>query len=49
MALPSDDDVQTALLELLAEAHNGRMHCNDVYRELARHFPALTRSKHENP
>jgi len=49
MALPNDEDIQTALLRLLARAPEGRMHCQDVYRVLATEFPNLTRREMNDP
>jgi Mrr restriction endonuclease-like protein len=42
MALPHDEEIQAELLRLLADAPHGRMHCQDIYEELARRFPCLT-------
>ena len=49
MALPHDESIQIQLLRLLAGATHGRMHCNDVYRILAKYFPMLTRAECEDP
>lgn len=40
--LPHDEDIQVELLNLLARAPGGRMHCQDVYAMLAQSFPNLT-------
>lgn len=45
MTIPHDDIIQVKLLEVLDKASNGTMHCNDVYSELARQFPMLTREE----
>ena len=42
MAIPHDDVIQLQLLELLSNAPDGTMHCNDVYTKLAELFPRLT-------
>lgn len=42
MALPHDEDIQADLLRLLSVAPEGRMHCRDVYKALARHYQSLT-------
>jgi hypothetical protein len=42
MTIPHDDVIQYELLELLNKAKNGTMHCNDVYKQLAKLFPELT-------
>ena len=42
MSLPHDQDIQVAILRLLASAPKGTMHCQDVYRILAQEFPELT-------
>jgi hypothetical protein len=49
MALPNDEDIQVRLLELLAVAPGGQMHCNDVYRAVAKRFPLLSRAELEHP
>ena len=49
MALPHDEDVQDALLKLLATASEGRMQCRDIYRLLAEQFPRLTADELEVP
>src|SRR5437879_109906 len=43
MAIPHDHDIQIGLLRLLADAPDGSMHCADVYKALAQHFPGLTK------
>ena len=49
MALPDDQSLQIELLRLLSRAPDGRMHCNDVYQELAKLYPQLTREEREAP
>ncbi len=45
MALPHDEEIQAELLRLLADAPHGRMHCQDIYEDLARRFPCLTKDE----
>jgi len=45
MTLPHDEDIQTELLRLLSKAPKGRMHCQEVYVVLAKHFPKLTKDE----
>lgn len=40
--LPHDQEIQIELLNLLASAPGGRLHCQDVYSTLAQSFPRLT-------
>jgi len=49
MSLPHDEEIQTALLRLLADAPHRRMHCQDIYQELARNFPCLTEDEKTVP
>lgn len=42
MAIPHDDHIQYALLELLAFQPGGKMQSMDVYQDLAQRFPQLT-------
>jgi hypothetical protein len=49
MALPHDESIQIELLRLLADAPNGQMHCNDVYRTLAQSFPQLSPAECKDP
>jgi hypothetical protein len=49
MALPHDEEIQTELLRLLADAPNGQMHCQDIYQALARRFPCLTEDEKTVP
>lgn len=49
MALPHDEEIQTELLSLLADAPHGRMHCQDIYEELARRFRCLTEDEKTEP
>jgi hypothetical protein len=42
MSFPSERDIQTQLLRLLASAPGACLHCQDVYRRLAEKFPQLT-------
>jgi len=49
MALPHDEEIQAELLRLLADASHGRMHCQDIYEELARRFPYLTEDEKNVP
>jgi hypothetical protein len=49
MALPHDEEIQTELFRLLADAPHGRMHCQDIYEELARRFPCLTEDEKNVP
>ena len=36
-------------MDLLEKTPGGKMHCNDVYRELAKRFPELTKEEKEDP
>jgi hypothetical protein len=49
MTIPHDEDIKFELLELLDNATDGTMHCNDVYDRLAAKFPELTRVELEEP
>jgi restriction endonuclease Mrr len=49
MTIPHDDIIKYSLLKLLDNALNGTMHCNDVYKELAKEFPMLTHSELNDP
>lgn len=49
MALPHDQTIQIELLELLAAQPEGKMHCNDVYKVLAKRFPKLTERELTEP
>ena len=49
MALPHDEEIQSELLRMLADAPHGRMHCQDIYQTLARRFPCLTEDEKTVP
>jgi len=49
MAIPGDLAIQISLLDLLASKSDGKLHCNDAYRELALRFPQLTKNEREDP
>ena len=49
MTLPHDEAIKVELLDSLAAAPSGRMHCQDVYIQLAKKFPMLTKDEREVP
>lgn len=49
MTIPHDDIIKLKLLELLDKEPNGTMHCNEVFKELAREFPMLTKAELTDP
>lgn len=49
MSLPDCKSTEYGLLRLLRDAPGGAMHCQDVYRLLAREFPGLTREDTSGP